>query len=298
MKTQQSMSDQLNSLAPNMAVRRTVDLSLPSFDLIGLDGEHHININDKAATTLGKALCHTSNLDFIHSVYGKFNSMEGFWFYIRSQSGDDSLRKLNAIAANKFGKNLAIKQVKDFRLIIAEANWQKIKAYPLLKEELKALTLPLDSYYVHNQEYNIRIRLSNSLWIVAIFHEIRLALQQEREPDFQFLSDEQQGIGTSNVKDKKINKTTHASFYLKNIYSNKEEPKVVKQKKQPALQRNNNHSKPEQSVLDELNVAQVDTATLNNTSNTPEEKFVVDMETTDTIKNENKISIIEDSSKL
>jgi len=241
------MSEQLAPIVGN--VRKTRDMTLPSLNFIGEDGVDHINVWEYAKTSLGKALNHLADMPFKHDIYGKFHSMEAFWYYIRSKSGDDQIRQMSGFRARRFGMNLEAKKVKDFRAVIADANWQKIKAYPLLKQELKELLLPIDAYYINNPELNVRIRPVSSMWLVPALHEIRVALQEEREPDFSFLTDEEQNIGIDRYENKKTNRTGFNS-HLQNIYSVKP-PQKKKQNGALLAPVSPNKPKPDLQAIEE-----------------------------------------------
>lgn len=165
--------------------------SLPAVDQIGIDGIDHINIWEKGSTELGIALSHMADLPFTHEVYGKFRSIEGFWHYIRSVSRDDRTRMMAGYKAKKFGDTLESKRVEDFKAIIMDANWQKVKQYAPLVEELKKSTLPFDVYYLFNNDVNVRIRPASAFWLIEGFNQIRKCLKENTKPDFTFLRDRQ-----------------------------------------------------------------------------------------------------------
>ena len=162
---------------------------LPAVDRIGIDGVDHINIWEKASTELGIALSHMADLPFTHETYGKFRSVEGFWHYIRSVTRDDRTRMMAGYKAKKFGDTLESKRVEDFKAIIMDANWQKIKQYDPLVEELKKSTLPFDVYYLFNNDVNVRVRPASAFWLIEGFNEIRKCLKENTKPNFNFLRD-------------------------------------------------------------------------------------------------------------
>lgn len=172
---------------PNFKTQDKNDL--PGLDSIGVDGVNHINIWEKASTDLGVALSHMADLPFTHEKFGKFRSIEGFWHYIRSTSRDDRTRMMAGYKAKKFGDSLESRRVDDFKIIIMDANWQKIKQYNPLVEELKKSTLPFDFYYLYNNDTDIRARPASAFWLIDGFEEIRKAIKENRAPDFSFLKD-------------------------------------------------------------------------------------------------------------
>ena len=151
------------------------------------DGEDHINIWDNAATELGRYLSHNSELPFKHNIFGKFSSMENFWHYILSDERDDRLRSMRGTTLRIFSRKLTPTKITNFRAIISDSNYQRIKSYASLSKEVAKSKLPFDSYYTN--ENGIRIRPSYFKWLIAGFEEIRKALKEEREPNFAFLLD-------------------------------------------------------------------------------------------------------------
>ena len=191
---------------------KTQDKSnLPGLDTIGTDGVNHINIWEKASTDLGVALSHMSDLPFTHETYGKFRSIEGFWHYIRSVSRDDRTRMMAGYKAKKFGDGLQSQRVDDFKAIIMDANYQKIKQYPPLIDELRKSTLAFDFYYLYNNDVNIRIRPASAFWLIDGFEEVRKAIKENREPDFTFLKDRINRNKKPNVQPKQKERYTNAA---------------------------------------------------------------------------------------
>ena len=195
-KQNDSMSQQIKKIKDgNVKFTRSKMFQLPSLMAIGYDGQDHINIWESGSTNLGRALSSFTAMPFKHSVYGKFTSIEGFWHYVRSISKDDNLRHLSGYNARSFGRSIENENIPDMYYIIADANWQKIKSYPALVEEIKNLHLPFDSYYLEANKTEddpdaVRARSLHSTWLVPAFHEIHEAIHQGREPDFTFLKDE------------------------------------------------------------------------------------------------------------
>lgn len=186
---------------------RTEDKSaLPPVEQVGIDGVDHINIWEKGSTELGVALSHMADLPFTHETYGKFRSIEGFWHYIRSVTRDDRTRMMAGYKAKKFGDTLESQRIDDFKAIIVDANWQKIKQYPPIIEEIKNSTLPFDIYYLFNNDENVRIRPASAFWLLDGFNVIRQAIKENKEPDFTFLKDKQSNFKKSTERNKSRSK--------------------------------------------------------------------------------------------
>lgn len=160
------------------------DPPLPSgLEYAKLDGVSHINIYSKGQTALGKALSHFHFSPFVHPHYGPFNSMEGFWYYVKSSVKDDQLRVLTGHKAKEYGKKLPAKRRDNFKEVIIEANFHKIEQNARIKEMMIESVLPFDHYYLFGNG-PVFVRPPGFGWLVdgfaAIRAELKLAKQEER----------------------------------------------------------------------------------------------------------------------
>jgi hypothetical protein len=190
MSTNQTIKTQLNQIKSKI-VKTPNGLKTPSASPMKWleDGVDHININGDSVTELGKFLSHNSPNSFFHSLFGSFATMESFWFYIHSDERDDRLRVMSGRVLKKFSKNLTIKKISNFRAIILDANWQRIQQYPPIITALKESTLPFDCYRYLDDTSLVRVRPTFFKWLIKGFEEIRLAVKEDREPNFTFLLD-------------------------------------------------------------------------------------------------------------
>lgn len=186
-----AIGSQLRNLLPQGTKmrRKGQDIRDPIPSPSGVDGVDHINIWDRGNTELGKLLSHSAALSFVHNIFGRFNTIESFWHYIRSVERDDRIRTMSGLPLKRFSEKLQTVRVRNFKAIIMDANWQKVKQYPILVEELTDSTLPIECYYHYKREDGVRIRPNFSPWLIQGFTEIRNALKENREPNFDFLKD-------------------------------------------------------------------------------------------------------------
>jgi hypothetical protein len=84
---------------------------------------------------------------------------------------------------------LTRQNVVNFRAIIMDANYQKVKQYPEIQQAMVESVLPFDCYYVYKRETSIPIRTNFASWVIDGFEEIRKALKEQREPNFSALKD-------------------------------------------------------------------------------------------------------------
>lgn len=152
------------------------------------DGVDHINIWERGTTELGRALSHGSRIKLTHDIFGKFSSMESFWYYMQSEERDDRMRNMSGQTLRSFARKMTPARIINFRAIIMDSNYQRIKANKPLAADLAKSTLPFECYFI-GKDSDVRIRPNYFKWMIAGFDEIRTALAANREPDFTFLLD-------------------------------------------------------------------------------------------------------------
>lgn len=185
-----SIQGQLSQIRGKIKVARPDGIKDPSPSPMAWveDGQDHINIWEQAQTELGKFLAHNSQNPFKHTLFGKFNNMEAFWHYIQSEERDDRIRVMSGRTLKNFSKKLTMTRITNFRAIIMDSNWQRIKQHKSAVHSLKNSTLPFDCYYI-NSESLIRVRPTFFKWLIKGFEEIRTAVKENRDPNFAFLLD-------------------------------------------------------------------------------------------------------------
>jgi len=185
------------------------DKSMPQHNLIAPseyfekenDGKDHINIlYRKAATSLGRGLSHFTKTRFVHPYFGQFESMEGFWFWIRAGRKGDKLRYMSGFEAKHRGRELPPQWTPHFEQDIMAGNYQKIIQTPYLMEEMIRSELPFTHYYrmlprgksykdgegadiPSMVKFEIKISARDEVWLCKGFEDIRTALKEGRVPD-------------------------------------------------------------------------------------------------------------------
>lgn len=205
---------------------------MPSPMSIGADGVDHINIWDESETDLGKILAHNTPIYFIHNVFGRFSCIESFWHYLCSEEHEDRIRTMTGKALKVFSKKLEFTRVVNFRAIIMDANWQKVKQHREIADAIKSTNIPFDCYYIYKRSDGIRIRPTFAHWTIRGFTEIRNALNENREPNFKFLQDNNDENMFTNIL-AAINKKTKQIKQEKPVKDNT--PVVHSTRSNPAL---------------------------------------------------------------
>lgn len=130
------------------------------------DGVDHINVYSQGKTALGRTLSNFAHTPFRIPLWGKFESVEGFWFW--RKTGLPAFRQIWGHSAKKLGGIMNNdKEITERELTIAYR--AKLKAHPYIREALRQNKLPLAHYYVYNgvvkepQKYQWTAQLWNKL---------------------------------------------------------------------------------------------------------------------------------------
>jgi hypothetical protein len=142
----------------------------------GIDGVDHINVYSKGKTSIGRWLSHFTCAKFEHPRFGRFLSVEGFWYWRLTEESPqrERLRLLSGWAAKQAGRDLARREDPDsaeFRRDVIEAEIAKLEAHPAKRAEFMATTLPLAHYY----EYPSGRVIGGAQWVIAELEKIRAA---------------------------------------------------------------------------------------------------------------------------
>lgn len=141
------------------------------------DGVTHINVYSKGNTKIGRMLSHFYYSPIILPEDGKFNCVEGYWFWLQMSDipGKDVLRELLGAGAKKTGAKLREEfpnHLDDiqFKKKIAVANACKIEQNTSISRELILSKLPFVHYYNYGGKVVVP---NNSEWIMQILEYCR-----------------------------------------------------------------------------------------------------------------------------
>ena len=121
------------------------------------DGIEHINVYSKGKTQLGRDLSNFAHTPFTHPTYGRFECLEGFWYYVSTGKTTESLKMALGPIAKKIGKTLKKVHNPKFEQEICTAVDLKLQQNPEILKALQANTLPLVHYYWYGTETNCKI---------------------------------------------------------------------------------------------------------------------------------------------
>lgn len=150
-----------------------------------LDGIEHINIYSQGKTLLGRKLSNFAYSPFYLEKFGKFNSVEAFWFwlkcYLYNSTDYSELKTLDGYQAKKRGteffkpKEISHEDEIKFQEIIKSAIRAKLKQNKSILNLLVDSDLPLEHYYVFNKGKSNEFAkdLPEYYWIVEEIEQIR-----------------------------------------------------------------------------------------------------------------------------
>lgn len=214
-----AMRNALNTIR-NKVRTFTPEEAFPSVNKWQEDGVDHINIGYNVKTELGNLLSLDSPLKLKHSIFGHFETVENFRLYIQTEEKDDRLRYARVVDARKMAKAYKYKRPINLHAMVMDSVYSRIKAYPRVAELIVQSELPFENYYIHPKS-GIRIRPRSFSWLIPGFEEIRVALKEGREPNFDFLKDRKDaGIYDFTMPEKReIPKNTAPSKKIKKAIS-------------------------------------------------------------------------------
>jgi hypothetical protein len=157
----------------------------------------HINISNQSKTQIGLLLDPSYFKVIDYPCIGKFGSVMNLWYWLKTSPLDDSLRRVTGFRLKSKLATINTKhKVPNFRAIVATATYLKLKQYPHILRQLKALPKEVSfiSYYVPKGT-GLRMCSNYAAIITEIVVIIKDALDREEEPDFGCLINESDAVG-------------------------------------------------------------------------------------------------------
>jgi hypothetical protein len=148
------------------------------------EGIDHINIYSKSSERLGRALSNFFRAHFFHPDYGEFQSIEGFYYWLKSGNQHHELRFLYGFKAKEIGmKFKQTRKVDDaFKKEMEYAIALKVVQTPYIQELILDSIkddLPFAHYYYYGDKYSkpvIRDRSKRDAWLIDAAEKIRIKL--------------------------------------------------------------------------------------------------------------------------
>ena len=144
-----------------------------------LDGIEHINIYSKGKTEIGRLLTNFAHTPFIHPEYGRFESVEGFWYWLRNGKQHEELRTMYGFKAKEYGKQFESIDCSTFQEDVKEVIRCKLRQNRKILQMLVDSILPLEHYYWYGDINNPKVyNLPQYKWIIDEIERIRVVCQE------------------------------------------------------------------------------------------------------------------------
>lgn len=121
------------------------------------DGITHINVYSRGMTQLGRDLTNFSKRPIEHPVYGHFDSLEGYWYWLGTGKRHSVLRRVWGYRAKALGKSFSRVENPTFKSDFIEGLKLKLAQHPDLRDALLATELPLTHYYFYGDPSNCKV---------------------------------------------------------------------------------------------------------------------------------------------
>jgi len=142
--------------------------------LIEEDGVSHINVYSQGVTKLGRMLSNFAHTPFNHPLFGHFESVEGFWYWLGTGQQHEELRALYGFEAKRVGRLYDRVPCEDFKLHVEDALFYKVAQNLDLQWLLIESNndLPLVHYYSYGQGAKIVVP-RDCEWILECLENLR-----------------------------------------------------------------------------------------------------------------------------
>lgn len=111
------------------------------------DGVSHINVYTRGKSKLGRDLSNFQECNIEHPYLGRFRTLEGLWYYMKTGFSDEMFRILNGFDCRKKGKAMDSQQYPLFTKMFKLGMVEKLAKSPSLQEDLIRNELPFVHYY-------------------------------------------------------------------------------------------------------------------------------------------------------
>jgi hypothetical protein len=145
------------------------------------DGIKHLNVYTKGVTVLGRWLSNFTHSPFTHPEYGKFESMEGFYYWVSTGMSHHTLKSCWGFKAKEEGKKYNFVKNKNFYKIIKSGIKCKINQNKEFKERFIENKLPFEHYYYYGNIVNAEPKIivpPGRTMLINILEELKKEFQE------------------------------------------------------------------------------------------------------------------------
>lgn len=137
------------------------------------DGKDHVNIYSKARTQLGQDLSNFSALGITHPEFGRFASLEAYWYWLATGKRFYELTRLTGVHAKRIGKSYPRVDNSNFQEEFTQGIHLRFQKHPGLYERFMACDLPFAHYYYFGAAENCKLMDSTSnRWVIDLYREL------------------------------------------------------------------------------------------------------------------------------
>ena len=142
------------------------------------EGQDHINVFSRSRLELGRMLSNFALSPFEHPVYGRFASVEAFYYWLSTGMQHQQLKSLYGYEAKQIGSKFPKVPHPSFQDEIITALRLKIEQNERLAEMLRDSRLPIVHYYYYGSINNCKVQeLPEHHSMTDAIGEVRAELQ-------------------------------------------------------------------------------------------------------------------------
>jgi hypothetical protein len=147
------------------------------------DGVDHINVYSKGKTELGVLLSNFAHTSFTYEGYGKFASVEAFWYYYLTGCKHEHLKNLHGWKAKQEGRKCSQDRIdkcgltEEHREVIKEAIRCKLRQNRRIVRMMKESSLPFTHYYEYGGK---RVCPTEYDWIIDEISRLRQLIKRSK----------------------------------------------------------------------------------------------------------------------
>jgi hypothetical protein len=140
------------------------------------EGITHINMSSYSNTEIGRFLAQKSRYKISHHRYGEFVTIENLWVWLRDAEHLDKIKRMNNRQLKQRLRTAEKVEIRNFKAIILDAHYIRLKQHPEMMESFVTSELPLDLYYKSGEWYE---RPSYATyWLIPALEDLRRMLKQ------------------------------------------------------------------------------------------------------------------------
>lgn len=179
------MSKRIRSFEQLKTLLQKSDYNRPND--FGKEGEDHINVSWQSKTPIGKRMMFDHNARFNYPLVGEFSSPLALEAWLKADGEIEGIRYLHSREILAKLRPILKGRLENFRAILLHAVYLSVKGNKESVAYIKRLpkNIPVVSYTI-NKDSGLRISTPMAATVCPIAEEIIRAIQEDREPNYQY----------------------------------------------------------------------------------------------------------------